>query len=210
MGSALLTRGEATPNQLRVLGRVSRAAERANRLITDLLDFTQARMGKGISIHRQPMDLVPHVVGLLAQTLGADRRQVVEDDRLVLVDQGTQQLRGALVHRALMVHQRGHAAKQLLVRELGRIDAGHAHRLQPAQHAEFGVGVTQPVEHHHAQRVLDRRGVAGPAEHTSQRIEAKFAPQLVQRPHVPQRQGRFESNLRRGDVGRATPGTQQG
>ncbi|MEO7642866.1 MAG: histidine kinase dimerization/phospho-acceptor domain-containing protein, partial [Ramlibacter sp.] len=57
MGAALLSRGEATPNQLRVLGRVSRAAQRANRLITDLLDFTQARMGKGISIAPQPMDL---------------------------------------------------------------------------------------------------------------------------------------------------------
>jgi len=57
MGAALLSGGEATPNQLRVLGRISRAAQRANRLITDLLDFTQARMGKGIGIHVQPMDL---------------------------------------------------------------------------------------------------------------------------------------------------------
>ncbi|RYF42096.1 MAG: PAS domain-containing sensor histidine kinase [Comamonadaceae bacterium] len=57
MGAALLSRGEATPNQLRVLGRVARAAERANRLITDLLDFTQARMGKGLTVARQPMDL---------------------------------------------------------------------------------------------------------------------------------------------------------
>jgi len=57
MGAALLSRGEATSNQLRVLGRVSRAAQRANRLITDLLDFTQARMGRGISILPQPMDL---------------------------------------------------------------------------------------------------------------------------------------------------------
>jgi len=57
MGAVLLSRGEATPNQLRVLGRISRAAERANRLITDLLDFTQARMGKGISVAPQPMDL---------------------------------------------------------------------------------------------------------------------------------------------------------
>jgi phosphoserine phosphatase RsbU/P len=57
MGTALLSRGEATPNQLRLLGRVSRAADRANRLIIDLLDFTQARMGKGISVAPRRIDL---------------------------------------------------------------------------------------------------------------------------------------------------------
>jgi sigma-B regulation protein RsbU (phosphoserine phosphatase) len=72
MGATLLTRGEATPNQLRVLGRVSRAAERANRLITDLLDFTQARMGKGIAIHARSMDLqatIAEVVEELARPI---------------------------------------------------------------------------------------------------------------------------------------------
>ncbi len=57
MGAALLSRGEASANQVRVLGRVSRAADRANRLIIDLLDFTQARMGKGISVAPRPIDL---------------------------------------------------------------------------------------------------------------------------------------------------------
>ena len=55
MGTALLARSNA--NQEAVLGRINRAAERAARMIADLLDFTQARLGKGISLSRAPMDL---------------------------------------------------------------------------------------------------------------------------------------------------------
>lgn len=50
MGAAMLRRGDVTPAQLRVLERISRASERAARLTYDLLDFTQARLGKGIAI----------------------------------------------------------------------------------------------------------------------------------------------------------------
>jgi len=57
MGATLLSRGDPSPNQLRILGRVLRAAERAHRLTADLLDFTQARIGKGISISRQRTNL---------------------------------------------------------------------------------------------------------------------------------------------------------
>lgn len=57
MGASLLTRGEVSPNQLSVLGRISRAADRATRLIADLLDFTQARLGSGLSVSLKPIDL---------------------------------------------------------------------------------------------------------------------------------------------------------
>ncbi len=57
MGATILSRGEVTPNQLNVLGRVTRATDRANRLIADLLDFTQARVGKGLSVTRKPVPL---------------------------------------------------------------------------------------------------------------------------------------------------------
>lgn len=50
MGILALTRGELTANQIRVLGRVSRATERAHRLIADLLDFTAARIGAGLAV----------------------------------------------------------------------------------------------------------------------------------------------------------------
>ncbi|HYW56122.1 MAG TPA: HAMP domain-containing sensor histidine kinase [Polaromonas sp.] len=57
MGAAVLARGELSASQIGVLGRVTRAVERANRLITDLLDFTQARLGQGLKVSRKPIDL---------------------------------------------------------------------------------------------------------------------------------------------------------
>lgn len=55
MGASLLSRSPA--NQDAVLARVNRAAERALRLVGELLDFTQARLGKGIAVNVAPMDL---------------------------------------------------------------------------------------------------------------------------------------------------------
>jgi PAS domain S-box-containing protein len=56
--------------QSKTLTRITAAAARATRLIQDLLDFTRARLGGGIPIQRQPLDL-----HLLAQ-------QVVEEVKL--------------------------------------------------------------------------------------------------------------------------------
>ncbi|MDB5928757.1 MAG: sensory box histidine kinase [Polaromonas sp.] len=57
MGTYLLERGEATPNQRKVLGRINNSVGRAERLIADLLDFTQARIGQGLSLSRLPVQL---------------------------------------------------------------------------------------------------------------------------------------------------------
>lgn len=56
MGAVLLAR-DATARQQAVVGRIARAGERAQRLIADLLDFTQARLGRGLGIQPRPMDL---------------------------------------------------------------------------------------------------------------------------------------------------------
>jgi sigma-B regulation protein RsbU (phosphoserine phosphatase) len=65
MGALLLSRGELSPHQTRTLARITRSADTANRLISELLDFTQARMGSGLSVTREEIDL--HEV--LAQTI---------------------------------------------------------------------------------------------------------------------------------------------
>lgn len=57
MGVAILGRSELFGNQQRVANRISRATERATRLIADLLDFTQARSGRGLSVTRATIDL---------------------------------------------------------------------------------------------------------------------------------------------------------
>ncbi|WP_240787099.1 PAS domain-containing sensor histidine kinase [Ramlibacter rhizophilus] len=57
MGAGVLLHGEHTEQQALILGRIVRAGERARRLISELLDFTQARLGHGISVHVQSLDL---------------------------------------------------------------------------------------------------------------------------------------------------------
>jgi sigma-B regulation protein RsbU (phosphoserine phosphatase) len=58
MGTSLLAQaGGVTPQQSRILERVVRSSERARRLIDELLDFTLARVGHGLSVSRQPVDL---------------------------------------------------------------------------------------------------------------------------------------------------------
>ncbi len=56
-GTALLARGALSAGQQRLLSRISSATDRATRLIADLLDFTQARLGSGLAVMRQPIDL---------------------------------------------------------------------------------------------------------------------------------------------------------
>jgi sigma-B regulation protein RsbU (phosphoserine phosphatase) len=56
-GAAILDRKIADEDQRRVVARIARASQRANRLITDLLDFTQARLGGGLRASLKPIDL---------------------------------------------------------------------------------------------------------------------------------------------------------
>jgi sigma-B regulation protein RsbU (phosphoserine phosphatase) len=57
VGAHLLRRGELTPTQQSVLGRIVSSSHRAHRLIADLLDFTAARVGSGLAMHAKRVDL---------------------------------------------------------------------------------------------------------------------------------------------------------
>lgn len=57
MSTTLLERAGVNAQQQAVLGRMARATERANRLISELLDFTQARLGSGIAVQPRPVPL---------------------------------------------------------------------------------------------------------------------------------------------------------
>jgi sigma-B regulation protein RsbU (phosphoserine phosphatase) len=57
MSAHLLGMGELSSNQLAALGRVTASVSRANRLIVDLLDFTQARLGNGLQVSVKRLDL---------------------------------------------------------------------------------------------------------------------------------------------------------
>ncbi len=65
MGSDLLSSMTPTEAQQRVIARITRATDRATHLIDDLLDFTSARVGRGISVALAPI----HLHDIIAESL---------------------------------------------------------------------------------------------------------------------------------------------
>jgi sigma-B regulation protein RsbU (phosphoserine phosphatase) len=57
MSAHVLERGAASEQQKAAVARVTRAVQRVQHLIADLLDFTQARLGGGLSVRKAPVDL---------------------------------------------------------------------------------------------------------------------------------------------------------
>lgn len=58
MGAKIISQQEALDERsLRIVTRIVSSGERASRLVNDLLDFTQARLGGGLQIKRRPADL---------------------------------------------------------------------------------------------------------------------------------------------------------
>nr|WP_255457846.1 HAMP domain-containing sensor histidine kinase [Rhodanobacter sp. K2T2] len=57
LGIDAVERETVTPRQERLLTQMGTAGRRASRLINDLLDFTQARVGQGIRVHLVPIDI---------------------------------------------------------------------------------------------------------------------------------------------------------
>jgi len=57
MAAQLLERQVLPARQLQLLGHISHAAERAQRLIADLLDLTQRQIGRGVPVSLVPVDV---------------------------------------------------------------------------------------------------------------------------------------------------------
>ena len=83
MSAAVLDRTELTPIQRTRVEAIVRATQRSTRLIGDLLDFTQARLGGGLRLRRREVE--PHAV--LAQAL-EDLRLSYPGRRLVHASSG--------------------------------------------------------------------------------------------------------------------------
>lgn len=66
-GIQVLLRSAPTDTQTRVLSRMAQSVDRANRLVSDLLDFTVTRLGKGIAITRRLVDLHEIVAQSMAE-----------------------------------------------------------------------------------------------------------------------------------------------
>jgi hypothetical protein len=112
----------------------------------DLLDDRQHRLGLGrvaledLVIDRQALAGLHHaqheltsdqallghaeladIAGHRGESFGANRGHVVERHRQILVDQGAQQRGDHAIDCVLVVHQRVHAAQQLLMRETAKL-----------------------------------------------------------------------------------------
>jgi sigma-B regulation protein RsbU (phosphoserine phosphatase) len=80
LSAVLLGMTDPSPQQLSALGRIDRAVKRAERLIRDLLGFTQARFGGGIPVKAELVDL-HQVVAEAVQELSAafPERKIVHE-----------------------------------------------------------------------------------------------------------------------------------
>jgi signal transduction histidine kinase len=80
--ATMLLRGTGLEErQRKSLGRIFTSAERANRMIRDLLDFTQARLGGGLPIQRAPLDF--HALSRQV----VDELQAAHPERVILLEQ---------------------------------------------------------------------------------------------------------------------------
>lgn len=67
MSAETLGKSGVTPGQSNAVARILKAAERANRLVTDLLDLTQAQLGSGLAVWPTCIDLHATVAEAVAE-----------------------------------------------------------------------------------------------------------------------------------------------
>ena len=122
MSAYLLERGELGPVQRTVLGRINNSTGRAQRLIAELLDFTQARIGTGLTLTPAPVQLHQLVCASVDELAAAfpGRRlvheRVGEGECVADADRLTQ-LIGNLVGNAV-----AYGAPDTTVRVMSRVD----------------------------------------------------------------------------------------
>lgn len=122
--SNLLRLGGLEDRQLKGVVRVHAAADRATRMVNDLLDFTQARLGGGIRLHPRPADLHQVVRAALDEVEAANPGRTVElrceGDGSCLVDRD----RIAQVIQNLLGNALKYSPEQTPVRVSSRGDSG--------------------------------------------------------------------------------------
>jgi PAS domain S-box-containing protein len=82
LGAQALLHAGADDRFSRTARRIKTSAERATRLVNDLLDFTQARLGNGIPVKRMPVDLQSLVVQVLDDARAAHPQRTLEQASL--------------------------------------------------------------------------------------------------------------------------------
>jgi PAS domain S-box-containing protein len=75
---ALLRQEGLEERQLKSVVRIQSSAERAVRMVKDLLDFTQARLGGGLRMERRPLELAPLISQLVLESEAAHPERTIE------------------------------------------------------------------------------------------------------------------------------------
>lgn len=128
---------------------------------------------------------------LLLLAVDTDRRQVVEHQRELGIEQRQQDLLKLRLDRRAGAGQGVQAPQQPLVRDRLGLDPRQPNPFEPAQDAELGLWIGQAVEHHHARQ---RFGIEGAARRTQPLlngpVEPEIAPQFVEQPPAAELQRR--------------------
>ena len=82
------------------------------------------------------------------------------------------------------------------MRDRLELDLGQGHRLQPAQHAQFGFRIAKSVEHHHPDQRFHVDRMPRAAKHPLQFGKTERFPEFGQRPYIAKRPGRLEAHRR--------------
>lgn len=136
MSAELLDKSNVSPSQSAVLARILRAGDRASRLIANLLDLTQVRLGSGLLVSPALMDLHATVAGAVQES-----SQVYPDRMLRHVQQGPgpciadadrlAQLVGNLVSNAMAYGEPGAAVVVTSARQAGGFSVSVHNRGSP-------------------------------------------------------------------------------
>jgi sigma-B regulation protein RsbU (phosphoserine phosphatase) len=126
LGTQLLARAPLDEAQLKTVNNVLRSSRRAQRLVEDLLDFTVARVGRGITVRPQPMDLQQVVADSVDELRAAYPQQQFElrhsGGTAVMADAARiAQLVGNLVANATTY---GAPGRPITIASHGRADGG--------------------------------------------------------------------------------------
>jgi PAS domain S-box-containing protein len=78
LGTDALSRMTLEPRAVKTILRIRASADSATRLVNDLLDFTQARLGSGIPVRREPVDLCQVVQNVLDELMPAHPERTVK------------------------------------------------------------------------------------------------------------------------------------
>ncbi|MCY1079563.1 sensor histidine kinase [Archangium lansingense] len=75
---ALMGQESLSAHQLKSVVRIQSSAQRALRLVKDLLDFTQARLGGGLRMERRPLELARLIMQLVVEVEAAYPERTIE------------------------------------------------------------------------------------------------------------------------------------